>query len=318
MAFWLRVGAEVDAKNGLKSLKISNLRLSRGDRLWLNVVQNKKNFYSVRLTGDVLDLRGRLMSNPTGQGTADDKGSKDSYSLSASIKKVIGLSGHVINDLVANVQVVNGKEKSVRVRGLLDGRSNLEVNTKNGKVPTLHLSSDDAGALFRFAGVIDRVLSGRLALSIALRDGWDHISGSLFLKDFNLGGQMQKQKSKTSSTEQINSSFSKLTLNYEGKKGVYTVTSGVVKGPVLGATVSGTIDMRSKELALSGTYIPAYGVNNIFSRLPIIGRALGNRKNEGLLGITYKIKGNMANPQVIINPASLLAPGALRKIFEFH
>ncbi|WP_319531630.1 AsmA-like C-terminal domain-containing protein [uncultured Cohaesibacter sp.] len=131
-------------------------------------------------------------------------------------------------------------------------------------------------------------------------------------------GQVEQESASTRSTKQVNSQFEKFTINYSGKKGVYAVTSGVLRGPVLGATVSGTIDMRSKGLSLSGTYIPVYGVNNIFSRLPVLGRALGNRKNEGLLGVTYQIKGSMDNPTVVINPASILAPGALRKLFEFR
>ncbi|PLW77440.1 hypothetical protein C0081_08895 [Cohaesibacter celericrescens] len=308
--------ADLSKADGLQKLTISKLHLSRGDRLRIDAVQSKKDFYTIRLTGEVLDLRGKLMANPL-NGTNENL-SKDSYVLNANIKKVIGLSGHSIVNLTATQHVINGKDQSIRAKGLLDGRAKLDVTTKAGERPTVHIYSDDAGALLRFFGAIDRVLGGRLALSIVLQNGWDHVTGSVFFKDFNISGQVEKQKLTKKSVERVNGNFNKFTMTFSGKKGVYSIINGVVKGPVLGATVGGTVDMGSKSLALSGTYIPAYGVNNFFSRIPLLGRALGNRKNEGLLGITYKIQGNMSNPRVVINPASLLAPGALRKMFEFN
>jgi hypothetical protein len=38
---------------------------------------------------------------------------------------------------------------------------------------------------------------------------------------------------------------------------------------------------------------------------------------EGLLGITYEVVGRPGNPVLRINPISALAPGLLRKVFEF-
>ena len=46
-------------------------------------------------------------------------------------------------------------------------------------------------------------------------------------------------------------------------------------------------------------------------------RLLGGR-NEGLLGITYKIVGPLAQPTMTFNPMSAIAPGIFRKIFEYQ
>jgi len=50
--------------------------------------------------------------------------------------------------------------------------------------------------------------------------------------------------------------------------------------------------------------------------LPIVGLFLGGEK-EGLVGITYEVVGHPGNPVLHINPISALAPGLLRKVFEF-
>jgi hypothetical protein len=38
---------------------------------------------------------------------------------------------------------------------------------------------------------------------------------------------------------------------------------------------------------------------------------------EGLLGVTYEVVGRPSVPVLRINPISALAPGILRKVFEF-
>jgi hypothetical protein len=62
--------------------------------------------------------------------------------------------------------------------------------------------------------------------------------------------------------------------------------------------------------------VPLYGPNNLLGQLPILGLFLGGEK-EGLVGITYEVVGKPGNPVLRINPISALAPGLLRKVFEF-
>ena len=45
---------------------------------------------------------------------------------------------------------------------------------------------------------------------------------------------------------------------------------------------------------------------------------LGGGSNEGMFGITYEVGGTTSNPKPIINPISAIAPGVLRKFFEFR
>ena len=312
--------ADIHKDEGLKSLTVSKLHLSRGDRLKLSVVQSKKDFYTLKITGDLLDLRGSLQSSAIGSGTgnSDSSPANDSYVVNANIKKIIGLSGHSLSNFVGSLHVIRGKNHALKARGLIDGRASLSVDTKQNDVPTVHVSTEDAGALFRFLGAVDQVLGGRLTMSVRLQDGWKNVQGSVHLKEFKLGGQVEKQERRRNSIEQVNSDFDKLTLHFAGANGRYEVTDGIIKGPALGATMMGWVDLRVRKLNMFGTYIPVYGLNSLFSKLPIIGRVVGGRKNEGLLGITYKIKGNMSNPKIFINPASLLAPGLFRRIFEFR
>jgi hypothetical protein len=76
------------------------------------------------------------------------------------------------------------------------------------------------------------------------------------------------------------------------------------------------IDYADDEVHLRGTLIPLYGANNLLGQLPIVGLFLGGEK-EGLVGVTYEVVGKPAGPVLHVNPLSALAPGLLRKVFEF-
>ena len=97
-----------------------------------------------------------------------------------------------------------------------------------------------------------------------------------------------------------------------------SIRDGVVRGPMIGATIEGNIDYARDEVHMRGTLVPLYGLNNMFGQIPIVGLFLGGGSNEGLFGITYEVIGPPGNPRPLVNPISAIAPGLLRKFFEFR
>ena len=45
---------------------------------------------------------------------------------------------------------------------------------------------------------------------------------------------------------------------------------------------------------MSGTFVPMYGLNNMFGQIPVLGLFLGGGSNEGLIGVTYEVVGTPA------------------------
>ena len=80
-------------------------------------------------------------------------------------------------------------------------------------------------------------------------------------------------------------------------------------GPSMSITADGTYDLGSKAMDLEGVISPIYLVNGLFG-------ALFSRRDEGLFGFTYQLRGQAANPQVAVNPLSILTPGIFREIFR--
>ena len=67
--------------------------------------------------------------------------------------------------------------------------------------------------------------------------------------------------------------FNKFAANYALRKGVITMTEGIAKGPSTGATASGQIDLNDQKMQIKGTFIPLYGLNNLVSRIPLLGES---------------------------------------------
>jgi len=59
-------------------------------------------------------------------------------------------------------------------------------------------------------------------------------------------------------------------------------------------------------------------LNRIFGEIPIIGQILGNGRDRGLIGITFRVVGPFDQPRLEVNPISAIAPGIFRQIFEYN
>lgn len=91
------------------------------------------------------------------------------------------------------------------------------------------------------------------------------------------------------------------------------IKDGVTYGTALGITFSGRAALSS--LALSGSVIPAYIINSLPGRIPVIGHLFKDSKGGGLMGVKYEVTGTPANPIVSFKPLSSIAPGILGRFF---
>ncbi len=110
--------------------------------------------------------------------------------------------------------------------------------------------------------------------------------------------------------------FSDASASFSIEKGRVRISKARATGPSVGLTAQGSFGIGGGDFNLSGAVAPAYGVNSILGRAPVIGDIFVNREGEGLLALSYTIDGPVAEPRVTVNPLSALAPGVLRRMFE--
>jgi hypothetical protein len=98
--------------------------------------------------------------------------------------------------------------------------------------------------------------------------------------------------------------------------GQFVMEDSQLRGPMLGASIRGTVDFKMRRVNLGGTYVPLQGLNSALCEIPLFGPLITGPKCEGVSGMTFAIQGAMDRPQVIVNPLSMLAPGIFRDIFQ--
>ncbi len=86
-------------------------------------------------------------------------------------------------------------------------------------------------------------------------------------------------------------------------------------GSALGITTKGNLDLDQNTLNLRGEIVPAYSVNNAAAGIPIIGAILTGGEGGGIIAFTYRVEGDIDDPDVAVKPLAALTPGFLRSIF---
>jgi AsmA-like C-terminal region len=82
----------------------------------------------------------------------------------------------------------------------------------------------------------------------------------------------------------------------------------------MGLTAQGVIDFEHSQIDVSGSFVPAYQVNTMLTKIPLVGVLLSGGKNDGVFGVSYRVHGPMSGPTLIVNPLSAIAPGILRRM----
>ena len=222
-----------------------------------------------------------------------------------------------------------------RITGLsLDALGPSDAKIKGGfaienGVRNLSLDAEDAGDFVRTFTGFTSIRGGNLSARISFpADGAARTadySGTVTLNDIvvtdqpflarlfaagSFDGPLRLLQGEGIRITRLNAPFSS-----QGR--VVTFDDGRASGPSVGGTFEGVLDRRNDQIGLTGTMVPAYGINSMLGAVPIIGDILASRKGEGIFGVTYSMKGPLDDPTLMVNPLSVLTPGILRRIFEF-
>jgi hypothetical protein len=310
----------------LQEMTLERLALRAGDQLTLAMTANGDG-YDVTVRGSAFDARGIVGGLRSGLGG----GSADIFPIrvSLNIEAVTGQNDVVLSDVAGTLTVNRNGLDAASLKGSTNESQPFEWTLgREGDTRVLRLFSDGGGALIRFAGIYSRVAGGNLILDYSGPIG-DAGTGVLVLREFRVLNEVALKPALQSSSPRdgmahTNSQasndlhFSQLRIPFRQEDWVVTIDDAALRGAVLGATASGTVNIAGGKMAISGTLIPAFGINNIAGAIPLLGAILGGGRDEGLVGITYKLFGPLNEPALVMNPISAIAPGIFRKIFEYR
>lgn len=325
---------------GLTSARFDRVTLNRSDNVSVNLTRRGEG-YDITVRGQAFDARSLIkyvLGDRGGGGTtaaAGDAAASASIPLAIDVEvaQVTGFHGEVLSDVVMRYRGRGSTIELLEISGVTDGgqavafRDGIDSGQRR-----MQFQSSDAGAMLRFVDVYERMEGGAITASLAGQPG-GALMGQFDVSNFVVVNEPRlaslvaspPQGNGPSLNQAVRSEIDTSRVNFDRAasgvtygKGYLALERGVLRGPQIGSTYQGTVYDQAGNMAMTGTFMPAYGLNRIFGEIPILGQILGNGRDRGLIGITFRLSGKTASPQLEVNPLSVVAPGIFRSVFEFR
>jgi hypothetical protein len=324
---------EVDDSGDVMSVNLPSFALSDGDKAMLRAERGPDGALRVMMRGEVFDGRGFVksaMAGPAGQQVKQPKQTVRDVDIDLKLGAVAGFHGETLRGIDLRMSRRGGVIKSFTLNAKLgrDTALNGDLRGRTGGRNVLYVETADAGAFLRFSDIYAKLYGGEMWIAMDPPSGNSRATqeGILNIRDFSVRGEQALERvaagaqpppgAPESSAGGVE--FSRMRVEFSRTLGRFTIREGIVKGPIIGATTEGYIDYTNKDVHMRGTFVPFYGLNNMFGQIPIFGLFLGGgNDNEGLIGLTYEVVGSPGAPILRVNPISVVAPGLIRKFFEF-
>ena len=306
----LRTNASISFQDGaFQRMQFSSFELSDWLAVPAELIARGAAVPDIRVLGGVLNLAKANFGSSAGGGSG--QGPKLDVTLDRlQVTEAVALTG------------LNG---AFQTTGGLTGTFTAQVNggapirgqvTPRGGRTAVGLTSNDAGAVLRSAGLLTQAHKGTMELQLdpATAPGdydvdlkikntriKDAPAMAALLNAISLVGLLDEMAGQGIFFSSIDS---KMRLTPTEVK----VLSGSAVGPSMGLSFDGTVDTVAGMLNLRGAISPIYLLN-------VVGSVL-SRKGEGVFAFNYTLTGPLTNPQVSVNPLSGLAPLFLRNLLR--
>jgi len=325
-------GGIVLINGALSSAKFSKVTLNRGDDVAISVKRSGKG-YAVDINGNALDARSLIKQFMSDVDTATKTTGTDNISVSADVGQLTGFHDEQLSNLKLDYSAAGSRVNGLKVSATASSGAAIAVsNTAGDGRRSLNVQSADAGAILRFLNIYEHMEGGSITLALA-GAGDGPMRGKVDTSNFFIVNE-PKLASIVSTTPagdnrslnqavkgNLDTSRVKFERGYaeiEKGSGYLKLANGVLRGPRIGTTFQGILYDQNNNMDMTGTFMPVYGLNRIFGELPIVGALLGNGRDRGLIGVTYRLRGNANKPVLDVNPLSVIAPGIFRSIFEYR
>jgi hypothetical protein len=314
---------DFDGSGAVQSAYFPSYGFADGDRANLRIERAADGALRVIMRGDVYDGRG-FIKTTAGAASSNPNSKRRVVDVDVEMKvgAVVGFNGEALRGVDLKMSRRAGEVRSFGLNAKIGRDATLtgDLRGRSTGRPLIYLESTDAGAFFRFTDVYSRITGGQVALAMEAQSGDNPAQqGSLNVRNFAVHDEAQLERAVSTNGKDSHRNaidFSNMRVDFTRMPGRVALRDGVVRGPILGGTIDGVVDYAHDDVHLRGTLVPLYGPNNLLGQLPLLGLFLGGEK-EGLVGITYEVVGRPTAPVLRVNPISALAPGLLRKVFEF-
>lgn len=320
------VNGEID------TARFDDVKLNRDDQFDLSIDRQGRG-YKLSVSGKRIDARSLIRQFLSDPDEASEGLTDTPVTLEAKAGQVMGFGDEIVSDVSISYSGTGTKASGLQILATTASGKGFAVSqSASGGGSKLEMQSADAGAILRFLDIYGNMQGGSIDVRLS-SSGNGPQSGQIDARDFWIVNEPRLEALVATAPEgdgrslsqavrrEIDVSKAKFDQGYaqlERGGGSLSISNGVLRGPLIGSTFQGQLYDPQGLISITGTFMPAYGLNRLFADIPLVGLILGNGRDRGLIGITYKLSGDAKSPRLQVNPISVIAPGIFRSIFEFQ
>lgn len=214
----------------------------------------------------------------------------------------------------------------VLLRGKLSNAGNVVVRVEpEGDLRRVLVETDDAGGLLNALDWVSTIKTGNLRVRGTFQGTGDDevFAGQVDAQGFVLTEEPFAAKILALASfsgigdvlggEGI--TFRRAEVPFRMTKDEIVIKDAKARGAEIGIIASGKIDRNAETLSLEGEVAPAYTLNSLLANIPLIGQVLSGG-SEGIFAATFSASGPLSDPDISVNPLSVLTPGIIRRLLS--
>ena len=316
---------------GLERVRIDRLRNGLTD-ISIAAESRDDGGYAIAVSGAGLDagqlLSRRRRARAEGGAPKQDLGPLPPIAMRADVDRVYFAADRYISHAAAEAEYRDDRWRRFVLNGTVGDNKQAAVRlVPNGTGQALSVTSADAGATLKALNLFDTVVGGTLDIQGTIVDDKPEtpLQGVATMTNFrvNKAPVMARVMSLASFTGisdvlsgETGMAFDKASMPFSYYDNVIDVREGQAYGSEVGITVSGRFDVKNDRADLRGTVVPAYTLNSLIGKIPLIGPLIVGEKGSGMFAATYSVRGALNSPDLSVNPLAALTPGFLRGLFS--
>ncbi len=216
----------------------------------------------------------------------------------------------------------------IKLKGNISENKSIYIRFANtmdrqSELNKINIEFDDFGKFLNKSSISDSFIEGEGTATLFFKK-LNLLSGNLEITDSSIKNssflaRLLQLASFTGLLEILTNEgipFDRIIVNFTNKNSIIKIEEAKFQGFSLGGNLKGVTDLDKEKINLEGIIVPAYAINALLNKIPLIGQVITGIEGDGLIGVNFKVTGTYDEPNYNVNPLSILTPGILRSIFE--
>jgi len=291
--------------------------------------QVKNNDFSINkldkivIKGNVFDSRSFLKSIYTKE---DKKIFAKNFTsdIKVNFKKTLTGTEDEISDFAMIASLSKGSYNKLSAKGNFSNEEIIEISIyqTDNDTRTFQLISDRAKPFVKNFNFIKGFEGGKLEYQSTITK--ETSNSNLTITDFKVSkvpalAQLLTLASLQGIADTLNGEgirFESIEIKSNTKGNTLNVDDLLAIGPAVSILMEGYVD-KGKTVSLRGTLVPATKLNAIIASIPLVGDILvGKKLGEGVVGVSFKMKGHPKDIKTTVNPIKTLTPRFIVRALE--